>query len=257
MGDHMERVKTGIKGFDELVQGGFPKGFNILLTGLPGTGKTIFGMQYLYNGAMNGEPGIYVSLDMSDLIFREQGKQFGWDVDKLEAENKLAIIKVPLDRERIRIFEKIKEEVARIGAKRLVFDSLATFAINIDQFEVPLEVGEEISKILGKAGTFSDGIYYAGNSDKRITYLTINQLSKIGTTNILITDEHTGGSHMTIDGVSEFVSDGVVQLELADVGGGPARMLKVSKIRSTDNSLEFHSFDITSEGIVISQSGNK
>jgi KaiC/GvpD/RAD55 family RecA-like ATPase len=253
----MDRVKTGIKGFDELVQGGFPKNFNILLTGLPGTGKTIFGMQYLYNGAMNGEPGIYVSLDMADQIFRDQGRQFGWDIERLEAENKLSIIKVPLDRERIRIFEKIKEEAKRIGAKRLVFDSLATFAINIDQFEVPLEIGEEVGKILGKSTAFSDGIYYAGSSYKRVTYLAINQLSKIGTTNILITDEQMGGSHTTIDGVSEYVSDGVVQLELADVGGGPARMLKVSKIRGTSNSLEFHSFDITSKGIVVSQPGNK
>lgn len=246
----MDRVRTGIKGFDELVQGGFPKGFNILLTGLPGTGKTIFGMQYLYNGAMNGEPGIYVSLDMSDTIFREQGEQFGWDINKLEAENKLSIIKVPLDRERIRIFEKIREESARIGAKRLVFDSLATFAINIDQFEVPLELGDEVSKILGKSGKLSEGIYYAGNSDKRITYLAINQLSKIGTTNILITDAKSGDNGATVDGVSEFVSDGVISLHAIE-GEEAFNTLNVMKMRLTKANRGIYNFSIEDNGISV------
>lgn len=49
--DGEARVKTGIPGFDELVAGGLPKESNILLTGIPGTGKTIFALQYLYNGA--------------------------------------------------------------------------------------------------------------------------------------------------------------------------------------------------------------
>ena len=53
-----DRVKTGVSGFDELVEGGIPKGFNVLITGLPGTGKTIFGLQYLYTGLKNGENGL-------------------------------------------------------------------------------------------------------------------------------------------------------------------------------------------------------
>ena len=57
----MDRVATGVAGFDGLVQGGLPAGSNILLTGRPGTGKTIFALQYLYNGALKGENGIYIS----------------------------------------------------------------------------------------------------------------------------------------------------------------------------------------------------
>jgi RecA-superfamily ATPases implicated in signal transduction len=52
-------------------------------------------MEYLYKGAIEGHPGVYVSLDMADDIFREQGRQFGWDIAKLEKEDKLAIVKVP------------------------------------------------------------------------------------------------------------------------------------------------------------------
>ena len=73
----VERVATGIKGFDELIEGGFPKGSSILITGPPGSGKSIFSMQYLYNGAMNGENGIYVYMDSPIDFLKEQARQFG------------------------------------------------------------------------------------------------------------------------------------------------------------------------------------
>ena len=60
----MERVKTGIPGFDDLVQGGFPKGASILVSGGTGSGKSIFAMQFIYNGAKQfNEPGLYVTLE--------------------------------------------------------------------------------------------------------------------------------------------------------------------------------------------------
>ena len=84
----MDRVKTGIPGFDELIEGGIPKGFNVLLVGQPGAGKTIFGLQYLVNGAMQGENGLYISLDSPNEMVKSQGRRFGWDIDKLEREGK-------------------------------------------------------------------------------------------------------------------------------------------------------------------------
>ena len=59
----VERAKTGIPGFDELVGGGIPRGRTVLLAGGSGTGKTIFGTQFLYNGALMGENGLYLTLE--------------------------------------------------------------------------------------------------------------------------------------------------------------------------------------------------
>src|SRR5437899_12633622 len=57
------RVSTGVPGLDDMLEGGFPTGSLITLAGRPGTGKTIFGSQFLYQGAReSGEPGMYVSM---------------------------------------------------------------------------------------------------------------------------------------------------------------------------------------------------
>lgn len=247
----MERVGTGIKGFDELVEGGFPKDFNVLVTGQPGTGKTIFGMQYLYNGALKGEPGVYIALDMPGGKAKEQAEQFGWDITKMEKANMLSIVRVPLDREKVRIFDMIEDEVERVKAKRLVFDSLATFAINIDQFSIPLTFDDEITKVLGISEALSQSVFYTGSSEKRITFLVINHLSKLGTTNIIITDETSGSAQLTVDGVSEYVSDGLVNLKTLAIGDTMSRTLEIKKMRSTKVDGGIKSYEINSKGIVV------
>ena len=74
----MKRIPTGITGLDKLVEGGFPEGRSILLSGACGTGKTIFSMQYIYNGAKKySEPGIYVTLDERPELIREDVIRFG------------------------------------------------------------------------------------------------------------------------------------------------------------------------------------
>ncbi len=264
----MDRVKTGIPGFDDLVQGGIPKGFNVLLVGQPGAGKTIFGLQYLVNGAMRGENGIYVSLDSANEIVKAQGEMFGWDVEGLEQEGKLSFLKIPLDKPKINLFDILEEEVKAAKAERLVFDSLADFAINIDQFVIPLSYSmfptiksEEEQALMQNDKTYryevmptlgqdpQGRMFYKGNSEKRITYLVMNKLSKLGTTNIVITDEEKGSEHLTVDGVSDYVADGVVMLELSDTGGESIRTSRITKMRNTKIDTNIKSFEFSEKGI--------
>jgi KaiC/GvpD/RAD55 family RecA-like ATPase len=81
MGD-IERMKTGIKGLDELLHGGIPKGAVILISGSPGSGKSVLSMQILINGCKMGEKCLYVSFEqpVEDVI--KQAKTFGWEVEK-------------------------------------------------------------------------------------------------------------------------------------------------------------------------------
>src|SRR5205807_2343788 len=79
--DGNRRTPTGIPGLDKLLSGGLPKGRIILLTGGPGTGKTILSSQYLVNGIMDyDENGVYVSLDENKQHVFEEMVDFGWDL---------------------------------------------------------------------------------------------------------------------------------------------------------------------------------
>jgi len=72
-----ERVSSGIPGLDRLIEGGLPKGRSILVTGEPGTGKTIFSLQFLVEGLVRGEKGIYVAADEGTLDVLEQAASLG------------------------------------------------------------------------------------------------------------------------------------------------------------------------------------
>ncbi len=267
-----ERVPTGIPGFDELIEGGIPKGFNVLLVGQPGTGKTIFGLQYLVNGAIKGENGIYVSLDSPNEMVKSQARQFGWDVDQMEKEGKITFLKIPLDKPKINLFDILEEEVKAAHAERLVFDSLADFAINMDQFVIPLaysglsfigtaEERETMEKdkryryeVMPTMDQDPKGrVLYKGHSKQRISYLVINELSKLGATNLIITDARQGGEHLTVDGVSEYTTDGVVFMDIERIAKKAVRSIEIKKMRNTEHKLDSFVLDISDKGLTVKE----
>ncbi len=265
----MDRIKTGVPGFDELVEGGIPAGFNTLVIGHPGAGKTIFGLQYLVDGALSGENGVYVSLDSTNDVVKSQARQFGWDVDALEKDGKLLFLKISLNRSKIYLFDIISTAIRSIKAKRLVFDSLADFATNIDQFVIPMDYGtqEGVNSVVGLSSkgeaeeeelpsslvTSSSNAraYYKGKSERRISYFAINEFSNFGTTNLLITEEQMTGEQSSIDGVSEYLCDGVIRMGIDRIAKEAVRSLTIQKMRNTNHRLESMVFKITPKGIVL------
>jgi circadian clock protein KaiC len=269
---YMERAATGIKGFDELIESGFPKGASILLTGPPGSGKSIFSMQYLYNGAINGENGVYVYMDSPLDILKEQAKQLGMDFEKLEKDGKVTFVHVPLTKRKFDLFYSIEDAVKKIGAKRLVFDSLPSFVINMDLFTIPAAyagaaastvstsrdlIATNSSALAASPKQEGDKVVYKGDEDKRLISIIIDQLRRLETTNIIVTFAGVDSNQISSDGVSEFICDGIINLGLADVGGGPSRLLKIIKMRTTKNELDFHNFEITKNGIVVESKEGK
>lgn len=267
----MERVVTGVPGFDELVEGGLPRGSTTLLTGTPGTGKTIFGLQYLLYGMNHGEPGIYVYAESSVESIKEQAMALGLDLDKAEEEGKIAMINVPLEKKKFDLLYLVEEKKKQVNAKRIVFDSLATFTATLNLFTIPLAyAGNAASGITidttghGKSmagddeemkdaeGIFSQhSVTYKGNMEKRLIYIVMETLRRMGTTNVVITFSGEKESRITIDGISEYVADGIVVFYNELVGARHARTMAVLKMRNTSHSPYINPFDITSAGMII------
>ena len=204
------RVPTGIDSLDPLIEGGFPRGSLVLLAGNPGTGKTIFSMEFLYKGAEDyGENGIYVSFaENEDTIAHNISRLFGRDLRKREEGNgevKILDFTTVTEKGLSTVLEMVLEEVTRLKAKRLVIDSFSAMA---QAFKEPIEARIIIHNILGKL---------------------VRQLE---CTTILIVEVPTGSEKIGIS-IEEFVADGVIVLRKDDYDGRLVREIEIPKLRGT------------------------
>ena len=128
----IKKTPTGIEGFDQITLGGLPKGRTTLIMGEPGSGKTVFALQSLVNGArLYNEPGIFVALEENSRQIINNAATFGWDISFLE-KNKLFFLDAKIapdvvtsgDFELAGMLAGIKAKADRMGAKRIVFDGI-------------------------------------------------------------------------------------------------------------------------------------
>ena len=104
----IERVKTGIPGLDELIEGGFPRGDTILIAGKAGTGKSILATQFIYKGAIEyDEPGVFVTLEEPPHLIKRNMLRFGMDLDALIAKGKISIVDLSPRFDRFFVIETI------------------------------------------------------------------------------------------------------------------------------------------------------
>ncbi len=243
------KIKTHIPGFDKLVQGGFPKGHTVLLLGSPGTGKTIFSTQYLYNGAMKfKEKSMLVTLEQNLKDVRNQSKDLGMKLEPLEKKGILTLMHIPVADLSTETIDQIKKEVKKRKIKRLVIDSLSTLAINAPIYS-PLK-DMALRDAMNYKAFFSPPIL-GDFVVKRFIYKFLDDLKEIGCTTIVTGEASEKGEFLSRDTVSEFVSDGVILVTFESMGGDYSRSLLVRKMRGTKNDEDIHPVEITSKGLKI------
>lgn len=121
-------VKTGIPGFDSTLSMGLKRNSSVVVSGPPGSGKTIFGLQFIYSGAKEfDEPGVFISLSQSTDEIKSDCKSFGWDIEDLISKEKILMID-------LRPF-KIKDEVigkdeSLYRGEQIPFEHLTKFILN-------------------------------------------------------------------------------------------------------------------------------
>ncbi len=205
-----ERVHTGIKGLDEMIEGGLKRNNCILLVGGCGTGKSTFGMQYLYNGALAGEPGIYVTFEEDDAQVRENMTMHGWDIAKMEESGLLRLMRVkPEDVLHIVRGEygAINDAVVSMKAKRVIIDSITSIELMIDN---DFERRQSIIKLL-------------------------NWLHSSKCTSIMIAENEQDPIRYSRMGALESIADGVIVLYNFRRGKSRIRALEVLKMRGTNH----------------------
>lgn len=249
----MKRIKTGVKGLDPLIGEGFLDGHSILVCGAPGTGKTIFGLQFLYKGAKEENVnGLYVNIEDRIEKLKFYATEFGWDIEKLHKENKIDFLKIPIDYRGFKIVDAIAEKANAINAKRLVIDSLSALSINAKMFDLPLRdqpdpTGTIKGKILHTAG------YLPFDDVSQFTYLFIDRVKDLNATTLFLTDTPPGTESLTKDGVSEFACDGIILLQLHDTSKNVNRTLTVKKMRGCSIVPGMNSLKFTKNGLEVGE----
>ena len=232
----MRRVQTKIPGLDEILNGGIPERNVVLVSGGPGTGKTILSQQFLWNGLQIGEAGIYVALEEHPVQIRQNMLQFGWNVRPYEEKNQFALIDaftagigkakeyekyIVTDLSDIREFiDVLSQAVKDINAKRVVIDSVTSLYINKPSLARGIIL--QLKRALAGLGC---------------TTLFVSQIS--------VGERGFGGP-----GVEHGV-DGIIRLDLDEIDGELKRSLIVWKMRGTSHSMRRHPFDITDKGIIV------
>ncbi len=221
----MDRVKTGITGLDEMLNGGIPMGRHVALYGGPGAGKTSFCFEFLYQGAKLGENGLYVSLEeTADDIIENMKSTFPMinDVGQLIEENKLEIIKPDkLDLEEVA--NVLEDRITSNGIKRAVIDSATMIRMS-----------------------FKNEIDY-----RQTLFEFLSLLRNLDVTTITTVEATTAKREEMKYDIEHFVMDGIINLYNLDREDRRVRALEIFKMRGTDHSRELVPFKVTPSGFKV------
>lgn len=241
-----DRVKTGIKGLDELIEGGLPSGYSFLLLGGPGTGKTTFGVQYLYKGATEfGENGMYVTFDEPPYSITTNAQRYNWNLAEEEKNGRFGFVDVsPIRREKAGTFvpsalqqnflgaakfnldgvvTAIAEVKKKIKAKRCVIDSISALTLQYkDEFEI-----------------------------RQQTLHLIKELTEMDLTTIMLAENAEDRQDLTRFGADAFLAQGVIVLHMYRIEESNVKALEVRKMRGAKHTDRLCPYRITPEGIEV------
>jgi circadian clock protein KaiC len=223
----MERVKTGIKGLDDMLHGGYLPQTANLVEGAPGTGKSTLGMQFIYNGIVQyDEPGLIITFEEFPQQYYRDASAFGWDFRKLEAEGKLKVVMTSpqvtkLDLESVGgLIETMSDEM---GARRVLVDSLSHFERLTDD---PVEL-------------------------RAIQYALINALKREGLTSVLTKETPALLGETPTEESVAFVVDSYLMLRYVEIESTIQKALLVLKLRGSNHDKDIRRFKIGPNGIEV------
>lgn len=227
----LPKAPSGIKGLDEITDGGLPRGRATLVSGDVGCGKTVFGVEFLVRGALDyGEPGVLMTFEETPAELAQNVRSLGFDLKRLVEEKKLSLHYVHIDRREIEetgeydlegLFVRLNYAIDQIGAKRVVMDTIESI--------------------------------FSGFSNEAVLRAELRRLfrwlKEKGVTSI-ITAEAEGGN-LSRHGLEEFLSDCVIRLDRRVTDEVSTRRLEIVKYRGSSHGSNEYPFLIDEGGISI------
>jgi circadian clock protein KaiC len=228
----LEKAPTGITGFDQISGGGLPRGRATLVSGGAGSGKTLFGLEFLVRGAQEfGEPGALLSFEESAEALAVNVASLGFDLDGLEQRGLLTVESFRVEPEEIKVldgfnldglFARLDLAVRKVGAKRVVMDTIEVLFGELGHPEI---IRAELIRL------------FAWCQDRGLT--------------LVVTGERGSGDALTRYGIEEYVSDCVIRLDHRVTSEISTRRLRIVKYRGSVHGTNEYPFLIGAHGFQV------
>jgi circadian clock protein KaiC len=233
-GESVQKVPTGIPGFDFIANGGLPRGRTALVTGTAGSGKTIFANQFLAEGIRRyAENGVFITFEERPSDIRRNMMSFGWDIDSWQSSGRWTFVDATPDpAQEVTIvgdydfgglLARIEHAIRQVGAQRVVLDSIGAV---FSQFQNSTRVRHELFRIA------------AALREMRVTaVLTAERVEEYGA--------------IARHGIEEFVADNVIILRNVLEDEKRRRTIEILKFRGTTHHKGEYPFTVMPQGGII------
>jgi circadian clock protein KaiC len=221
------RLSIGIPELDKMLGGGILEGDSLLVAGPSGTGKSALATQFIAEGIRKREPGIMAIFEERPEGYLHRAGTFGLHLKKAQEKGLLeALYLRPLDLSVDETMQAILDAIARIGAKRVVIDSL---------------VGFEMALAPGFRADFRESLY------RMIGALTGAGITILSTVEVEDTFTSLQFSHYAIS----FLTDDIIRMRYVEIDGQLRKVMVVIKMRGGNHSKDIREYVITDKGVVI------